>query len=176
MTEGSGVFAEETGRCANCGFKVDFSIAPSTTTLNKTMFERVAIVEDMDAIRLLVRDTLIQHRMCDLVDDFTHGGVFIQSLQAMVHLGRIYDLVILDLQMPMVNGLQAASFLRNLEKKNAWVPSPILFFSSVVCDPRLQQQFQTLGPAVYLNKATIGNKENLPERLYQVLIALLPFT
>ena len=175
MTEGSGVFAEETGRCANCGFKVDFSIAPSTTTLNKTMFERVAIVEDMDAIRLLVRDTLIQHRMCDLVDDFANGGVFIQALQTLAHLGKIYDMVILDLQMPMVNGLQAASFLRNLEKKNVWTPAPILFFSSVVCDARLQSQFQTLGPAVYLNKATIGAKENLPERLYQVLTALLSF-
>ncbi len=180
MTEGTGVSAEEAARCINCGFKVAYTPSSSPTAspladLSKTLFERAAIVEDMDAIRGMVRDTLVEHRICDLVDDFANGQVFIQALQSTIHLGKTYEVVILDLQMPTINGLQAASFLRGLEKKHGWSPTPILFFSAVVCDERLRHQFQVLGPAVYLNKANIGAKENLPDRLYSVMTALLPF-
>ena len=167
MTVGVGVAAEEVPRCVNCGFV----LSTETPDSRKVMYQRVAIAEDQEPVRSAVRDALVQHRMAAVVDEFEDGGKLIQAIQAFAGQGRIYDLVVLDLNMPVINGLQAANFLRALEKQKGWADTPILFFSAMLCDAKLRQQIQTLAPSSYLNKGTIGSREQLPERLSRVLMA-----
>jgi CheY-like chemotaxis protein len=157
MTLGVGVSAEEVPRCSNCGF----DMRDKDQAQSGVLFERAAIAEDM-----------IGHQIATIVDEFDDGGTFMQAVQALSAQGRVYDLVILDLNMPVVNGLKAALFLRTVERKMGWDPIPILFFSSVVCDARLNEQIGKLTPAMYLNKATIGTRADLPDRLRNVLTAL----
>lgn len=168
MTFGVGVLSEETPRCSNCGF----DLRDANRTASGVLFERTAIAEDMRAVRLAVKECMLENQISRVVDEFEDGGTFVQAVQALSAQGRVYDLVILDLNMPVFNGLKAASFLRNLESKLTWEPIPILFFSSVVCDARLNEQFKKLAPVMYLNKATIGTRANLPDRLRCVLATI----
>jgi CheY-like chemotaxis protein len=168
MTLGVGVSAEEVPRCSNCGFDMRLKDRAQSGVL----FERAAIAEDMKSVRTAVKEDMVGHQIAKVVDEFEDGGTFMQAVQALSAQGRVYDLVILDLNMPVVNGLKAALFLRSMERKLSWQPIPILFFSSVVCDARLNEQIEKLTPAMYLNKGTIGTRADLPERLRNVLTAL----
>lgn len=168
MTLGVGVSAEEVPRCSNCGF----DMRQKDQAQSGVLFDRAAIAEDMKSVRVAVKEDMIGHQIASIVDEFDDGGTFMQAVQALSAQGRVYDLVILDLNMPVVNGLKAALFLRTMERKMGWEPIPILFFSSVVCDARLSEQIEKLTPAMYLNKATIGTRADLPDRLRNVLTAL----
>jgi CheY-like chemotaxis protein len=168
MTLGVGVSAEEVPRCSNCGF----DMREKERAQSGVLFERAAIAEDMKSVRAAVKEDMLGHQIAKVVDEFEDGGTFMQALQALSAQGRVYDLVILDLNMPVVNGLKAALFLRGMERKMGWRPIPILFFSSVVCDARLNEQIGRLTPAMYLNKGTIGTRADLPDRLRNVLTAL----
>jgi CheY-like chemotaxis protein len=147
MTLGVGVSAEEVPRCSNCGF----DMRDKDQAASGVLFDRAAIAEDMKSVRVAVKEDMIGSQIATLVDEFDDGGTFMQAVQALSAQGRVYDLVILDLNMPVVNGL---------------------FFSSVVCDARLNEQIGKLTPAMYLNKATIGTRADLPDRLRNVLTAL----
>jgi CheY-like chemotaxis protein len=168
MTLGVGVSAEEVPRCSNCGF----DMRQKGQAQSGVLFERAAIAEDMKSVRAAVKEDMVTSQIAKMVDEFEDGGTFMQAVQALSAQGRVYDLVILDLNMPVVNGLKAALFLRTMERKMGWEPIPILFFSSVVCDARLNEQIGKLNPAMYLNKATIGTRADLPDRLRNVLTAL----
>ncbi len=168
MTLGMGVAAEEKEKCEHCGF--DLTEASAATA--GVHFARVGIAEDMSRIRAAVRDDLLEHQMATTVDEFPDGGAFVKAVQTLTASGGSYDLVILDLNMPMVNGLKSAAFLRATEKRLGLPAAPILIFSSVVCDERLMKQIEGLAPALYLNKATIQARDNLPGRLRSVLSAL----
>jgi CheY-like chemotaxis protein len=168
ITVGMGVHAEEKPRCVLCGFNLETAGCVSAERL----FERVAIVEDMAPVRRAVREELLQQGLVESVDEYDDGSGFVKALQAGAGQGPLYDLVILDLNMPVINGLKAATFMRSLENRSGWKPVPILFFSAVVCDERLQLHLTNLGPAVYLNKASIEERSDLPDRLRSILSAL----
>ncbi len=168
MTMGVGVMAEEMSRCSNCGF----DLRDANQTQSGVLFERTAIAEDMKAVRVAVKQDMLKEKISRIVDEFVDGGTFLQAVQALSAQGRVYDLAILDLNMPVINGLKAAVSLRNLESKLGWQPTPILFFSSVVCDERLNEQINRLKPVLYLNKANINTRANLSDRLRSVLTAL----
>lgn len=168
ITLGMGVNAEEKPRCVHCGFDLEVGGHVATGLL----FNRVAIVEDMAAVRRAVKEDLVKHGMVSVADEFDDGAGFIQALQAHSAQGQIYDMAILDLNMPVVNGLKAAAFLRQLENRGGWTPIPLLFFSGIVCDERLQQHLTNLGPAVYLNKDSIEARSDLADRLRTILTAL----
>ena len=59
--------------------------------------------------------------------------------------------------------------LRRLEQEHGFAPTPILFFSGLVCDERLRGLLKTLRPGFYLNKATITSQADLAARLREVL-------
>ena len=169
MTMGTGVSAQEFSRCINCGFDLTNAAKESGSD---ELFGKVAIVEDMQQIRKAVKEDILKHKIAGFVDEFEDGGKFIQSLRKAPPGNQPYNLVILDLNMPVVDGMKTAQFIRTMEKPMGWQPIPILFFSSVVCDQRLQQRVQTMSPALYLNKATIKSRQNLPDRLRHVLDVL----
>ena len=165
LTSGSGVAAEEQARCASCGFWFQAEASGAAGTL----FARVGIAEDSDPIRKAVKEDLILEGLAGAVDDFADGAAMVAALKNAVPTGRLYDLAILDLNMPGFDGLKVAGFLRTFEQQLKTNPAPVLFFSSVVCDDRLRQTLTRLTPAFYLNKGTVKSRTELPARLNAVL-------
>ncbi|MFC1642287.1 response regulator [Myxococcota bacterium] len=165
MTMGSGVSAIEAPRCANCGLV----LADRPKPLTQAVFPRVAVADDAEALRKAVAEDLRSLRLALTVDLFVDGAQFASAFNARAASGPPFDLVILDLNMPVLDGVKTASFVRNLETQRGWKPVPILFFSALVCDQRLRQALAAMGPSCYLNKGSVGTRANLPKRLETLL-------
>lgn len=165
ITLGSSVSATEQPRCANCGFVLTDPTEPP----KRLAFRRVAVADDRESLRNAVAEDLSTLGLASEVEVFVDGAQFASAVNACVTEEPPFDLVILDLQMPVFDGLKAANFLRSLEKQRGWKPVLILFFSAIRCDERLRRVLASMGPSCYLNKGSVGTRANLPKRLEQVL-------
>ncbi len=65
-------------------------------------------------------------------------------------------LLVIDLEMPVLNGLQTAMAVRQFEKSRQLMPVPVLFFSGRKRDPRLEEAMKRLHPAMYMYKGDDG--------------------
>ncbi|HEY3359682.1 MAG TPA: response regulator [Polyangia bacterium] len=166
MTMGTGVDAAEVARCPHCGFSFAAEAAPPPAS---TLYPRVAVADDVEHVRQAVARSLVAERLAADVDQFSDGSHFIGAVRARSREGCAYQLVILDLQMPVIDGVKAAHALRQMERQHGWPPTPILFFSALVCDDRLRGLLKTLRPGFYLNKATITSQADLSARLRELL-------
>ncbi len=83
------------------------------------------------------------------------------------------EMVILDLVMPVMDGITAARIMRSIEQKYQVDPTPILFFSARKCDEELKRQMKMFLPASYVNKGASGEPEQLLERIDQLVTYLL---
>jgi CheY-like chemotaxis protein len=82
-------------------------------------------------------------------------------------------MVILDLEMPVMDGISAARMMRALEGKYQVTRSPILFFSARKSDEALKKQLGVFSPASYVNKGTSSGMDGLVERVDQLVTHLL---
>ncbi|MBI5482107.1 MAG: response regulator [Deltaproteobacteria bacterium] len=169
MTVGDGVESEEVTRCPTCGFVFP---GGEGAPVEAPLYARVAVADDMEHVRKAVARALLAQRLAGTVDEFADGGGFIAAVRRLSATGDAYQLAILDLHMPIIDGLKAALALRQLERQLGWSPTPILFFSAIVCDERLRGHLAALGPGFYLNKGVVAVERDLGERLRDVLAHL----
>jgi DNA-binding NarL/FixJ family response regulator len=84
------------------------------------------------------------------------------------------SLAILDVEMPIMNGVQAAMSMRELEKQLGLNRrTPVLFFTSRKCDDRFKQVLAQLQPSSYVNKGASTDPVDLARRVHKVLGILL---
>jgi PAS domain S-box-containing protein len=80
---------------------------------------RILLVEDLednrDVVALFLKETTYQLDMAE------NGAVGLQKFQA-----GIYDLVLMDMQMPIMDGLQATAAIRQWEREQQRTPTPIV--------------------------------------------------
>jgi two-component system chemotaxis response regulator CheY len=74
---------------------------------------RVLVVDDNDEIRNLVRFCLANYAFCDTAGD---GDTALEKFGAALRSREPYDLVLLDILMPGLNGRQVLERMRSLEK------------------------------------------------------------
>jgi CheY-like chemotaxis protein len=166
MSLGTGVSAAEVARCPYCGFTFPSAATPGVEAV---IYDRVAVADDVGPVRAMVARALVDGRLARTVDQFADGAAFVRAAQAMAAQGERFELAILDLNMPVFDGLKAALALRQLERRLGWAPTPLLFFSGMVIDERLKGHLDALAPGFYLNKAGIQDEAELGERLRAVL-------
>ncbi|HEY5594834.1 MAG TPA: response regulator, partial [Nitrospiria bacterium] len=102
-----------------------------------------------------------------------NGQEFIASFTKRLAENKPVDLVILDLEMPVMDGITAARVMRVVESKYRTVKVPILFFSARKCDETLKQQLSLFSPASYVNKGNDSDPAKLVERIDQLVGYLL---
>ena len=83
------------------------------------------------------------------------------------------NLAILDIEMPVLDGIKAAMGMRAIEKQHQSDRIPILFFSARKCDETLKNQLALFSPARYVNKGNADDPESLATRVDQLVSYLL---
>lgn len=180
-------------RCRNCKFLVsekevaapqpmDFQVpdaaAAAAAQPGPAMRQlgTVLSAEDTPAIRNALQHLLVSRGVAKKVVSVEHGFdaliAFHQAMRSNVKL----DLLVFDVNMPILDGINAAVCVRAAEKATGTPPHPILFFTSNICDEPFRKALEYLAPARYLNKGTGSSGAELGERLVAVLQNLLAGT
>lgn len=158
-------------RCNYCGL-----------TLAREIFQEdinevncVMIAEDSALIREMLHDTLLEKKVTKKIISAVNGAEFIKMITKRFKELAPVDLIILDIQMPIMSGINAAIALRaiedGLERDNRKIP--ILFFSVKRCDDTLIKVMKYCKPAQYVNKGTNDTKDQMFDRVRQVIAHLL---
>jgi DNA-binding NarL/FixJ family response regulator len=108
------------------------------------MRKSILIADDSSAVRAATRRFLESQTQCEVCGEAVDG---LDALEKARHLNP--DLIILDLQMPRMNGLQAA---RELRKWN--VIAPIILFT-MYADAVRPTDAEKAGIAAIVNKADL---------------------
>jgi two-component system, chemotaxis family, chemotaxis protein CheY len=113
-----------------------------TTRQESILTTRILIVDDSSAMRAFIRATLEESGDID-VREADNG------FQALKILPRgDFDLVIIDINMPDINGLELASFMRRSER---FRDTPLVVVSTEVSE-QMRSRVQALGVNAYLQK------------------------
>ncbi|HWP34046.1 MAG TPA: response regulator [Thermodesulfobacteriota bacterium] len=177
--------------CPSCGEQVDtYVVARNNRTESCCVFcgltvgaeqplgtgraERVIVADDAELIRTIVTDALLAKRLALSVKAVDNGAAFLELAVRWLREGTPPSLVILDLEMPRIDGRQAAEALRAVERAfDVALPAPILFVSAHRADEALQAFVRAYPPAQYLNKGAAGPPEQLAARVETLVVQLL---
>ncbi len=167
------VDGKEVLHCFLCGMplgdKPEVASKPKIKTLDQIM-----LADDSALAREVIIDQLVELKAARKVVALANGEEFIESFTRKMIEKTPPQLVILDIRMPGMNGINAGLSLRCIEKGfGVAKPVPLLFFSSVVCDDSLKAAMTRLKPARYINKGTGGTPDELATRIVSVISKLL---
>ena len=130
--------------------------------------------EDTEGILRQLTKTLVDRKIAQSVLPALNGEECLIHYHRAMAQGRVPQLIILDVNMPILNGINAAIAIRAAERAAASAnPTPILFFTSTLCDDSFKRVLQFTAPARYLNKGAQGTPQEFADRLVQVLLRLL---
>lgn len=155
--------------CVFCGLGIEADEAPAVGRA-----ERVLLADDSEAIRNLLTDTLLSKRLAVSVKTAADGAAFLEIATRWLREGTPASLVVLDVNMPGLEGFSAAAALRSVERAfDIGLPAPILFVTARKIDPSIQTFLKALGPAGYLNKGVAASPEQLATRIEHLVAQLL---
>lgn len=161
---------DEIHRCPDCGF----TLTDVTDQAELRTLEKVLIAEDSAALINRIAQILEERRMAEWVTKCADGSEFLTRLVEQLEQKRAINLVILDVNMPIINGVNAAIAMRAIEKGyDSKKPIPILFFTAKQCDETFKKVLSYTKPAKYINKGIGSSPDEFADRLYQVLSHLL---
>ncbi|MDR0920589.1 MAG: response regulator [Oscillospiraceae bacterium] len=81
--------------------------------------KRILLVEDIEINRLIVTSLLEDTNV--IIDEVVNGQEAVNTFRNVP-----YDLVLMDMQMPVMDGLTATRIIREYEKENSKTPTPII--------------------------------------------------
>ena len=136
--------------------------------------KRVFIVEDANLLRQITKDLLSERDLFEEVIDCEDGESFVEAYAKSLADGIRPRLVVLDINMPRLDGMDAALAMRAIETAmDVKRRTPILFFSTRVSDDAFKAFLREIGSARYIRKGEDGDSERLGSRLLTVLERLL---
>ncbi|MDP2755784.1 MAG: response regulator [Nitrospirota bacterium] len=153
--------------CSYCGFTLDIENLWEDTKSSVNTYALIA--EDSKFTRTLLKELILKKAITSEVMAVTNGLELISEYTKLLKRNVRVSFAIIDLNMPVMDGLTAARTLRALEDKDSIVKVPIVFFSGVKADEGLRRQMELLAPANYVNKGTDTDPENLVKRVQGLL-------
>ncbi len=152
--------------CIYCGFTLDVQKLwePSTATDGY-----VLVAEDSKYVRTIIMDALKASRVYTNVMAFENGLELISAFSKLVSEKTPVNIFIIDLNMPVMDGITAARTIRAIENQQKLPPTPIVFFSATKADDSLKAQMDILSPASYVNKGTDPDPDQLAKRVEQLV-------
>ena len=163
---------DELKHCSICGL-ILMEEEPEEKIQIKIL-QHVVAAEDSTILLKTVSRMLQDKKISKSVDACKNGEEFITTVVERVKKNLPISLVILDVNMPILNGINAAVIMRAIEKGyDKKRPIPILFFTAYKCDDTFKKVLKYCKPAKYINKGAGTSPEQFAERLYQVVSQLL---
>jgi CheY-like chemotaxis protein len=157
--------------CAYCGFTLDVQKLLEPEGASKTGYALVA--DDSRYIRKIIEDLVREKEFSSEVLSFENGLELRSSYANLIAEKKAVVFAIIDLNMPVMDGLTAAKTIRALEEKNGAARVPIVFFSAVKADQSLKEQMEGLAPANYVNKGSDPDPDTLASRIEGLLTYLV---
>lgn len=159
--------------CIACFFPLADYTDPSGkdipgTQHEKHTFRMVLVADDSKFTRIIIHDVLVDKNLAENVQTFQNGLELISAFTRLVEEKVQPDAIILDINMPVMDGFTAAMEIRKIEKQHNISPAPIIFFSSTKADDHLKAQMEKMAPANYVNKSTDPDPDRLAERIEQI--------
>lgn len=154
--------------CSHCGFPLEVKPLWEAAERSNTV---AFIAEDSDIVRRILADVLAKKKFVHQIVSRKHGVELLKSVSDVYQARAIEkkDVIplfaIIDLNMPVMDGITAARAIRDLEQRIETKPMPIIFFSSLIANERLRAVLNTLPPAVYINKGNNPDAHSLVERV-----------
>lgn len=133
----------------------------------------ILVCDDSSMLRELLKDVLIENKLSKEVVTSKDGADFICIFCTHIKNKNPFSLVVLDVAMPILNGINAAISMRAIEKALNIKPTPILFFTGNKCDENFKKVLSYCKPALYVNKGTSSTPDLLSSRISQVVERLL---
>ena len=154
--------------CIFCGMPVE-------DKSNKTVVpvDLILTADDSQMIRELMKDLLIKEKLAKSVETCTQGADFLKLFTKKAIENTPPSLVVLDVAMPILNGVNAAVAIRAIESSFGFGPTPVMFFTSQKCDDNFKKVLSYCKPAHYVNKGISSTPSMLSSRIRQVIIRLL---
>jgi CheY-like chemotaxis protein len=160
---------QEVTECVTCGLALASTRALAYQPVNEILF-----ADDSDLLRLAIEDVLLDKKLATSVLAASNGQDFLEKFVRRLRQGTPIDVIMLDVQMPIMNGFNAAVAVRAIERAyDMAVPTPLIFFSSQPCDEKAKKVLQFCGRAIYVNKVASPNLAELAARVEQVLVNML---
>ena len=153
--------------CSYCGFTLDIENLWEDT---KSSIDTYALIaEDSKFTRTMLRELILKKSLASDVIAVTNGLELISEYSKLLKNNIRIGFAIIDLNMPVMDGLTAARTLRAIEERDSIIKVPIVFFSGVKADESLRRQMELLAPANYVNKGSDPEPENLVKRMLGLL-------
>ncbi len=153
--------------CAYCGFSLDVEkLWEPASAVEKGC---ILLADDSAYTRNIIEDLIKEKGFSPNVVSFENGLGMISEYSAFLAAGRPVEIAIIDLNMPVMDGLTAARTMRALETQNKAERVPIVFFSAEKANEDLRRQMENLQPANYVNKGADLNPANLKSRVEYLL-------
>ncbi len=165
---------EELAHCSNCGLILQTEKAQPKKDQKIRPLQYVIAAEDSPLLLKSIGNMILEKGISKQVEPCQNGEEFINKVTARLKENQPVSLAILDVAMPILNGINAAVIFRALEKgfeKKRF--TPILFFTSYKCDDTFKKVLKYTAPAKYINKGAGASPEQFAERLMQVVSQLL---
>jgi CheY-like chemotaxis protein len=153
--------------CNYCGFTLDVEKSAETRPTDEKGYTLVA--DDSRYTRKIIEELVIEKKFSSDVMSFENGLELITAYSKVLAERKAVDVAIIDLNMPVMNGLTAARALRTIEAQNKAPYVPIVFFSAEKADEDLKTQMQSLEPAYYVNKGSDPDPDKLAGRVEYLL-------
>jgi len=152
--------------CSYCGFTLDVQKLwePSETSEGT-----VLIAEDSKYVRDIITDVVKTRKFSTHVMAFENGLELVTAYSKLVSENSKVDLAIIDLNMPVMDGITAARTIRAIESQHKIAATPVVFFSATKADDALKAQMDLLSPASYVNKGSDPDPDKLAERVEQLV-------
>jgi len=161
--------------CAYCGFTLDIQNlweAKKQEPAQKQLVsaESYALVtDDSQYTRKIIEDLLRARKFSSQVMAFQNGLELISAYSKLLSEKKLIDIAIIDLNMPIMDGLTAARLMRSVEAQNNTNKTPIMFFSAEKADENLRKQMVNLEPANYVNKGSDPDPDKLVSRVESLI-------
>ena len=160
--------------CIYCGFPLSaddeplLTVEETTSSPEEKKFRLVLVADDSKFTRKIIQDLLIEKKLADNVLAFENGLELTSAFARLTAEKKLVDAAIIDINMPVMDGLTAARIIRGIESQNNIPRVPITFFSSLKADDDMRTQMEMLAPANYVNKGTEPDPDKLAERVEQL--------
>ncbi|MFO8055926.1 MAG: response regulator [bacterium] len=135
--------------------------------------QTVITVEDSSLISAILNDTLIEQGLTERVIPCKNGYEFLGRYIRERDIKTMIGLVVMDVKMPVLNGISSAVAMRAHEQAQDMDNVPILFFTSKRCDETFRKVLLHCAPAMYINKGSSVSPNQLQDRVGKVVNQLM---